>query len=345
VLDLCNHRPKQPIEWSVKESLDVSYVCRERDGLKKGDEIFSNYGGKGNEMLLSAYGFVVDDNPNDYFKLQLAIDLERDPLGKEKKRIIEERDANTSHLLFADDDGNLIDSPLMGSMRLYVLNRIEISTLREKSGYFGTRNELSALSHLHLLLARSLSLIGTSEGVEIVSCTPLDLEKRKMGGLYRDSQVKILLYFLEKIEQEFCQLLKLSSDPVCLLPLDFLLMKSIDFSSIFPRFQDITKMCDETDEDTIASILIASSRVKIVRGNDSSEEYEDHFKESVVPLLQEFGLQDIVDCGKFLDACAYLEQNEFHISRELFAKVYPAVVSTEEGGALSFPVIVISDKF
>ncbi|KAJ3092570.1 hypothetical protein HK102_005608 [Quaeritorhiza haematococci] len=86
VLDMLNHQRARKIEWNtVRCEGQIAFVALE--STAKGQEVFNNYGAKGNENFLSNYGFVLDPNPEDYFKFSLAIQ-DADPLAGEKRRIL-----------------------------------------------------------------------------------------------------------------------------------------------------------------------------------------------------------------------------------------------------------------
>lgn len=46
ILDMLNHRPNHPVTWSTSNGT-ISYVCE--TAYSPNDEIFNNYGAKGNE--------------------------------------------------------------------------------------------------------------------------------------------------------------------------------------------------------------------------------------------------------------------------------------------------------
>ena len=52
----------------------------------QGDKVFSNYGNKSNEELILGYGFVIPDNPADFFHVSLGMDAQSS--GKATSEII-----------------------------------------------------------------------------------------------------------------------------------------------------------------------------------------------------------------------------------------------------------------
>ncbi|XP_022681583.1 uncharacterized protein LOC101778382 [Setaria italica] len=72
-IDFCNHNVKALATWEVDSMGNATGVpasmylmLADKSSVEAGAEIYINYGNKGNEELLYLYGFVVDNNPDDY---------------------------------------------------------------------------------------------------------------------------------------------------------------------------------------------------------------------------------------------------------------------------------------
>ncbi|KAF3994117.1 hypothetical protein FT663_01617 [Candidozyma haemuli var. vulneris] len=76
VIDLLNHNPSSEVFWSVKND---QFVFETKSPLKKDEQLFNNYGQKGNEELLLAYGFCIDNNEADSVALKVKVPLEMLP--------------------------------------------------------------------------------------------------------------------------------------------------------------------------------------------------------------------------------------------------------------------------
>lgn len=76
VIDLLNHNPKSDVEWSVTCSNGIDYFNLKLNNIEIGQEVFNNYGRKGNEELLLAYGFCIPENSSDSVALKIKIDTE-----------------------------------------------------------------------------------------------------------------------------------------------------------------------------------------------------------------------------------------------------------------------------
>ncbi|ODV81113.1 SET domain-containing protein [Suhomyces tanzawaensis NRRL Y-17324] len=70
IVDLLNHDSKAQVEWIVKDGF---FNFKSNDAISKGSQIFNNYGMKGNEELLLAYGFCTENNPADSAALKIKI--------------------------------------------------------------------------------------------------------------------------------------------------------------------------------------------------------------------------------------------------------------------------------
>ncbi|RZB93996.1 actin-histidine N-methyltransferase-like isoform X2 [Glycine soja] len=72
-IDFCNHDPKPIATWEVDGTglasgvpFSMYLISAAQSPLQIDQEIYISYGNKGNEELLYLYGFVIDDNTDDY---------------------------------------------------------------------------------------------------------------------------------------------------------------------------------------------------------------------------------------------------------------------------------------
>lgn len=72
IIDLLNHDSHSKVQWYGQAD---SFCFEKYDGIASGQELFNNYGAKGNEELLSGYGFVKEDNEFDYVALKMKLPL------------------------------------------------------------------------------------------------------------------------------------------------------------------------------------------------------------------------------------------------------------------------------
>lgn len=73
IIDLLNHKPRHSVTWQFLD--DRFVITSEND--ESSDEIFNNYGAKGNEELLLGYGFVLPDNELTSCPLRLKLPVDQ----------------------------------------------------------------------------------------------------------------------------------------------------------------------------------------------------------------------------------------------------------------------------
>lgn len=75
VVDLLNHEPTAKVEWVVNDE----YFEFKSFSVCSGQELFNNYGRKGNEELLLAYGFCLENNDADTAAVRIKLDIDMLP--------------------------------------------------------------------------------------------------------------------------------------------------------------------------------------------------------------------------------------------------------------------------
>lgn len=77
LFDILNHKSNIPIRWiPAKESENNKVIFKLDKVVKKGEQLFNNYGDKSNCELLLSYGFAEEKNPHDLASITLKIDDE-----------------------------------------------------------------------------------------------------------------------------------------------------------------------------------------------------------------------------------------------------------------------------
>lgn len=93
LVDLLNHKPKADVEWlsivndEAVDGFKLQIANQAHSKSEARNQLWNNYGPKGNEELLMGYGFVIKDNQFDL--LHLTINLPKDLLAKVKSLDIE----------------------------------------------------------------------------------------------------------------------------------------------------------------------------------------------------------------------------------------------------------------
>lgn len=72
LVDLLNHNPGAKVSWGGQKD---RFVFESHDTIAAGQELFNNYGQKGNEELLLAYGFCLENNAADSVALKIKAPL------------------------------------------------------------------------------------------------------------------------------------------------------------------------------------------------------------------------------------------------------------------------------
>ncbi len=80
--DMLNHKRPRQTHWNFDDACN-SFVIKGAANVKKGEEVFDSYGIKCNSRFLLNYGFTVEDNEDNEFKIILILN-ESSPYFKEK---------------------------------------------------------------------------------------------------------------------------------------------------------------------------------------------------------------------------------------------------------------------
>jgi hypothetical protein len=75
LMDVLNHKPMADVDWMSSEAGVAFHVGKDARQLRAGDEVFNNYGNKGNGSLLISYGFSIHNNPFDSYGLRLLVQM------------------------------------------------------------------------------------------------------------------------------------------------------------------------------------------------------------------------------------------------------------------------------
>ncbi|KAJ0967073.1 hypothetical protein J5N97_023990 [Dioscorea zingiberensis] len=105
-IDFCNHGLKGTATWEVDGEGSVTgipasmYLILAENTLEAGKEILISYGNKGNEELLYLYGFIIDNNPDDYLMVHYPMEaFQNVPYADRKARLLEIQKAEFRCLL------------------------------------------------------------------------------------------------------------------------------------------------------------------------------------------------------------------------------------------------------
>jgi histone-lysine N-methyltransferase SETD3 len=79
--DMLNHKRPRQTHWNYDDTCNA-FVIKGVSNVKKGDEVFDSYGIKCNSRFLLNYGFTVENNEDNEFKIILILN-ESSPYFKE----------------------------------------------------------------------------------------------------------------------------------------------------------------------------------------------------------------------------------------------------------------------
>ncbi|KAJ3236449.1 hypothetical protein HDU81_010744 [Chytriomyces hyalinus] len=216
VLDMINHKHNQKIEWNTIDMPGITFISP--DNIKKGSVLWNNYGSKGNENLLSNYGFVLPDNPQDYAKIALNI-AQHDPLAPLRRSLIDSLNIPLVHMLFSADD--TLDPRLIEATRVLVGNARELAAFQREnsvnaSGNVGigansiSRIDTLAVNTLQTLIQDKVDRISRSMhwlNVKSASESAIIGHRRWMVRIYREGQVSAFKRALECCTDKLKELL------------------------------------------------------------------------------------------------------------------------------------------
>ncbi|KAJ3286750.1 isoamyl acetate-hydrolyzing esterase [Rhizoclosmatium sp. JEL0117] len=292
VLDMINHKRNQKIEWNAeKVPGGISFISP--NGVPAGEIVWNNYGSKGNENLLSNYGFVLSPNPEDYAKIALNISP-TDPLHHYRHSILSlgpARHISTVHLFFADDVK--LSDELLTATRILVGTEPEVESvvqsmvdLAASQGYKTNRDvsrasaklDLVALSTLYALVSAKVDAIvkGSIELESYVCADKSDLEKERlrMANVYRQGQIAVFKNALRLCQEHFKRVLSNNTDEATSSYI-LTLRNSKQSGLVLEAVAELAQVDQEglLDQDTILALVLMHERML---GDDS--EFAAFFK-------------------------------------------------------------------
>ncbi|KAI5957231.1 hypothetical protein KGF54_000159 [Candida jiufengensis] len=163
VVDMLNHNPQAKVEWTCNND---SFVFQTDTICEKGQEIYNNYGMKGNEELLLAYGFAIENNVADTVALKIKVPESKLKVLKElnvklptiddytnsvlDQTCVEKENYENGILFFINS--NNVPENLIQVFQILVQNPWE-------SGKISLRMKLAGLNHLRAALAAKNSML------------------------------------------------------------------------------------------------------------------------------------------------------------------------------------------
>lgn len=310
IIDLLNHDYRAKVEWST--SHDHSFILTLlNENIKQGDELFNNYGPKGNEELLNGYGFVLEENICDSVTLKIKLPLpiienilqnepsislpiiddyttyafdlnQRDNLQNVKSRTVRNYEDGIIYLLNTSNDASLTSLlQVFTFLAKHDSESVSLSIRARLDGLQGLRNALqNKLGNLE-------QKIPDNEYLQY----DINEYRRYCSRVYRDSQIKILKHSINVLKNWEKQWLKEFKSQ--LLTMDKILNYDTNFleAELPSCFADHTG--DDISFDSTFDLFVLWIAIKI-QNNSFIEKYK-----SVQLDLESYIARHSSDKGKF----------------------------------------------
>ena len=210
--DMLNHKRPRRTHWNYDDACNA-FVIKGVSNVKKGDEVFDSYGIKCNSRFLLNYGFTVENNEDNEFKIILILN-ESSPYFKEKMEYLGGKNyAKKFSLVLNLSDSKIIQ--FFSFLRFILYNKPnfkDIDTTRPTS----VQNEICLFTKLKEIMNKYLSKYPTT--------LDYDIEYFKSNGnnmgfneyncyVIRIGEKKILNYYLN-MSNDILQLLNKDKDDI-----------------------------------------------------------------------------------------------------------------------------------
>ena len=161
--DMLNHKRPRQTHWNYDDTCNA-FVIKGVSNVKKGDEVFDSYGIKCNSRFLLNYGFTVENNEDNEFKIILILN-ESSPYFKEKMEYLGGKNyAKKFSLVLNLSDSKIIQ--FFSFLRFILYNKPnfkDIDTTRPTS----VQNEICLFTKLKEIMNKYLSKYPTTLDYDI----------------------------------------------------------------------------------------------------------------------------------------------------------------------------------
>lgn len=208
IIDLLNHDYNAKVQWYPEEIQGQTYFCyKNLNTVQKGNELFNNYGGKGNEELLMGYGFVLEENIFDAVALRIkspsetiadildkypgielptmenyttfAFDLAKERTNQTKTKTVEDFKDGVMYFVNSTNESALVS----------LIDLFSYMKLQEKETYTNLRPRLDGIQMLKVAFKQKLD---NATQYSPVLNEDESTYKSKCATIYRNSQIAIL---------------------------------------------------------------------------------------------------------------------------------------------------------
>ena len=210
--DMLNHKRPRQTHWNFDDASN-SFVIKGVSNVKKGQEVFDSYGIKCNSRFLLNYGFTVENNEDNEFKIILSLN-ESTPLFKEKITFLGGKNYTKKFSLVINNAESKI-TPFFSFLRFIFYNKSNFKDVNT-SKPISVENEIILFNKIKELMKNYLSKYPTTLDYDI---DYLNKNRKKLDFneyncyIIRIGEKKILNYYLN-MANDILQLLNMNKSDV-----------------------------------------------------------------------------------------------------------------------------------
>ena len=161
--DMLNHKRPRETYWNFDDACN-SFVIKGAANIKKGEEVFDSYGIKCNSRFLLNYGFTVENNEDNEFKIILILN-ESSPFFKEKMAFLGRKNITKKFSLVLNQADNKIN-PFLSFLRFILYNKSNFKDI-DTSKPISLQNEIVLFNKLKEIMITYLSKYPTTLDYDI----------------------------------------------------------------------------------------------------------------------------------------------------------------------------------
>ena len=161
--DMLNHKRPRETHWNFDDACN-SFVIKGATNVKKGEEVFDSYGIKCNSRFLLNYGFTVENNEDNEFKIILILN-ESSPFFKEKMAFLGRKNMTKKFSLVLNQADNKI-IPFLSFLRFILYNKPNFKDI-DTSKPISLQNEIILFKKLKEIMSTYLSKYPTTLDYDI----------------------------------------------------------------------------------------------------------------------------------------------------------------------------------
>ena len=210
--DMLNHKRPRQTHWNFDDASN-SFVIKGVSNVKKGQEVFDSYGIKCNSRFLLNYGFTVENNEDNEFKIILSMN-ESSPLFKEKITFLGGKNYTKKFSLVINNAESKI-TPFFSFLRFIFYNKSNFKDVNT-SKPISVENEIILFNKIKELMKNYLSKYPTTLDYDI---DYLNKNRKKLDFneyncyIIRIGEKKILNYYLN-MANDILQLLNMNKSDI-----------------------------------------------------------------------------------------------------------------------------------